>query len=195
MVPDLLGPEDFPALVAHLVRQSKVSDIVGLPLYSPFRPILPETIARLPTLWAKPVTEPYWQRKWGIRDDDGGSIVAYCSLTGSALPAELHRACVALGVEPDFRRRGFGEALLRAAIAFAQEAGLAWIDLRVLAHNAPALALYRKLGFVETGRNADQYRVGQASIDDVAMALALQRHGGVATATESGGLDLASNDE
>jgi len=176
MRPDMLGPADFPALVAHLVRQSRVSDTLGLPIYSPFRAIQPDTIARLPTLWAKPVTEPHWQRKWGIRDAEGGAIVAYCSLTGSALPVELHRARVALGVEPTFQRRGFGEALLRAAIAFARESGLAWIDLWVLAHNAPALALYRKLGFVEIGRSADQFRLGEASIDDVAMALALDRH-------------------
>jgi ribosomal protein S18 acetylase RimI-like enzyme len=176
MKPEPLKPEDFPALVAHLVRQSGISDSSGLPLYSPFRAIQPDTIARLPTLWAKPVTEPHWQRKWGIRDAEGGAIVAYCSLTGSALPAELHRARVALGVEPAFQRRGFGEALLRAAIAFARESGLAWIDLSVLAHNAAALALYRKLGFVETGRSADQFRQGGASIDDVAMALALDRY-------------------
>jgi len=173
MTPDLLRPEDFPALVAHLVRQSQASDAIGLPLYSPFRPILPESLARLPTLWAKPVTEPYWQRKWGIRDGEAGSIVAYCSLTGPALPAELHRARVALGVESAFRRRGFGEALLREAITFARENGLAWIDLWVLGHNEPALGLYRKLGFVETGRYVDQFRVGGASIEDVAMALPL----------------------
>jgi ribosomal protein S18 acetylase RimI-like enzyme len=173
MVPDLLGPEDFPALAAHLVRQSRVFDALGLPLYAPFRPFLPETIARLPTLWAKPVTEPHWQRKWGIRDTERSEIVAYCSLTGSDLFAELHRARLAVGVEPAFRRRGFGEALLRTAVAFGHEVGLAWIDLAVLAHNTPALALYRKLGFVEVGRRSDRFRVGAASIEEVDMTLAL----------------------
>lgn len=173
MQPELLGPADFPALVAHLDRQSRNADPAGLPLYSPFGAFVPETLARLPMLWGKPVTVPHWQRKWGIRDGAGGSIVAYCSLTGADREAELHRARVALGVEPAFRRRGFGEALLRAAIGFAASSGLAWIDLRVLAHNAPALALYRKLGFVEVGRSADQYRVGDVSIGDVAMTLGL----------------------
>lgn len=177
MVPDLLGPEDFPALTAHLVRQSRVSDAAGLPLYSPFRPMLPESLARLPTLWAKPVTEPCWQRKWGIRDARGGAIVAYCSLTGPDLPAELHRARLALGVEPEFRRRGFGESLLRMAAAFAREAGLAWIDLTVLAHNEAALALYRKLGFIEVGRSGDRFRVEGASIEEIAMALSLGGRG------------------
>jgi ribosomal protein S18 acetylase RimI-like enzyme len=173
MEPFVLRAEDFPALAAHLVRQSRVSDTSGLPLYSPFRAIVPEAIARLPTLWSKPVSEPHWQRKWGIRDAEGGAIVAYCSLTGPELPAELHRARLALGVEAAFRRRGFGEALLRTAVAFAAQAGLAWIDLAVLAHNEPALALYRKLGFVEVGRSADRFRVGGGSIEEVTMALAL----------------------
>jgi ribosomal protein S18 acetylase RimI-like enzyme len=173
MKPEALKPEDFPALVAHLVRQSRVSDAAGLPLYSPFRPIRPETIARLPSLWAKPVTEPYWQRKWGIRADAKSAIVAYCSLTGPELPAEQHRARLAVGVEPAFRRRGCGESLLRAAVAFGAEAGLAWIDLSVFAYNAPALALYRKLGFVEVGRKVDRFRVGDASIEEVDMTLAI----------------------
>lgn len=186
MAPELLGPADFPALVAHFVRQNGICDGLGLPHYSPFRAILPETIARLPSLWARPVTQPHWQRKWGIREPEGASIVAYCSLTGSDLPAELHRARVALGVEAAFQRRGLGESLLRAAIAFAKEAGLAWIDLWVFAHNAPALALYRKLGFVETGRSADQFRVGDTSVEHVAMALALDRHGVAMTNDETG---------
>jgi ribosomal protein S18 acetylase RimI-like enzyme len=175
MTPRLLGPEDFPALVDHFVRQNGVRDGLGLPLYSPFRTIRPETMSRLPSLWSRPVTEPYWQRKWGIRDGEGGSIVACCSLTGSDLSAEWHRAQVALGVEAAFRRRGFGEALLRAAIAFAREAGIAWIDLRVFAHNTPAFALYRKLGFVEIGRSMDRFRIGATSFEEVAMALAVDR--------------------
>lgn len=187
MTPDLLGPEDFPALVAHFARQNAVSDSLGLPLYSPFRPILPATIARLPSLWARPVTEPHWQRKWGIHDAEGSSIVAYCSLTGSELEAELHRARVALGVEARFRRRGLGESLLRTAIAFAQEAGLAWIDLWVFAHNAPALALYRKLGFIEIGRSADRFRTADVSVEYVAMALPLDHYRVPETSCEAGG--------
>jgi ribosomal protein S18 acetylase RimI-like enzyme len=173
MPPELIGPEDFPALVEHLVRQSRISDEAGLPVYAPFRSFLPESLARLPTLWRRPVNEPHWQRKWAVRDGVGGPIVGYCSLTGGDLPAALHRARVALGVEPGFRRRGYGEALLCAAVAFARDAGLAWIDLEVLAHNAPALALYRKLGFVEIGRSADRFRVGATSIEEVAMTRAL----------------------
>jgi ribosomal protein S18 acetylase RimI-like enzyme len=63
--------------------------------------------------------------------------------------------------------------LLREAIAFARRAGLAWLDLWVFAHSAPAWALYHKIGFIEVGRLPDQFRIGQMSIEDVAMVLQL----------------------
>lgn len=173
MNPRLLEPRDFTQLAEHFTRQNEISDSLGLRLYSPFRPISRETLTRVPTLWAKPVTEPHWQRMWGICSVEDGPIIAYLSLTGPDLAVELHRARIALGVEPAFQRRGSGEALLRAAITFAREAGLAWIDLWVFAHNAPARALYHKLGFIEIGRHRDQFRIDGVSIDDIAMALAL----------------------
>ncbi len=65
---------------------------------------------------------------------------------------------------------------LAAAIAFAGRAGLAWLDLWIFAHNAPAWALYHKIGFIEVGRLPDQFRIGQMSITDVAMVLQLDPH-------------------
>jgi len=52
-----------------------------------------------------------------------------------------------IAVRPDLQRRGLGEAMMRWALAWFRQEGMrrAWLD--VLLDNAPALALYKKLGF------------------------------------------------
>jgi len=56
-------------------------------------------------------------------------------------------------VAPEHRRRGAGAQTLRAIAAWAKEQGAERLWLQVLAENAPAIALYRKLGFEKLSRN------------------------------------------
>jgi ribosomal protein S18 acetylase RimI-like enzyme len=73
-----------------------------------------------------------------------------------------------------FRGRKLGESLMRHAISWARSEALVWMDLNVLDGNVPAIALYRKLGFVETGRVTDRFRIDGASIGDLSMTLDLR---------------------
>jgi len=57
----------------------------------------------------------------------------------------------ALAVDPQSRRPGVGEALVRTLAQRYQARGRAWLDLSVLAQNTSALALYERLGFERTG--------------------------------------------
>lgn len=175
----LLTHDDDEALAEHFARQRKAFDDLGLPIMGPITGSNPEpeaeSGARRIAGWDQPLNEPGWRRTWGVRSGAREPIIAHLVLAGPDLAAELHRARVELGVEPAYQRRGFGEGLLRTGIAFAKDAGLAWLDLWVFGHNAPAQALYRKLGFVEVGRYEDQFRLGNLSVDDVAMALRLDR--------------------
>ncbi len=64
---------------------------------------------------------------------------------------------------------------METAIEFARGVeALAWVDLRVFAHNAPGRALYRNLGFFEVTL-ADRFRIGSETIDDVIMSLNVVR--------------------
>ncbi|MEX2160042.1 MAG: GNAT family N-acetyltransferase [Dehalococcoidia bacterium] len=58
-----------------------------------------------------------------------------------------------LAVHPDYQRRGLGEAAMRWALSWFREQGMRRASLTVNTDNGPAIALYRKLGFVpdETG--------------------------------------------
>jgi ribosomal protein S18 acetylase RimI-like enzyme len=57
---------------------------------------------------------------------------------------------ISIGVEPAWRGRGVGRALLDALVARARTDGHSALSLSVDGRNAPALALYRSIGFVET---------------------------------------------
>ena len=77
-------------------------------------------------------------------------------------------------VERDWRGRGVGSALLRAAIAWAPGQGLHKLSLEVFAHNEAAIALYRKCGFLEEGRRPRQYRRASGELyDSIIMGLPL----------------------
>ena len=62
-----------------------------------------------------------------------------------------------VAVSPDYRRRGIGEALVNALAADLKAKGNTCLTLEVRASNAPAIALYEKLGFHQAGRRPNYY--------------------------------------
>ena len=62
-----------------------------------------------------------------------------------------------VAVSPAYRRCGVADALVLDAIARGRDMGLVFITLEVRAGNDPAIALYRKHGFVEVGRRKNYY--------------------------------------
>ncbi len=81
---------------------------------------------------------------------------------------------IGMAVAREWRGRGVGSALMIAAIDWARERGLHKLSLSVFAHNVPAIALYRKFGFVEEGRRVKQYRRANGELwDAIDMGLML----------------------
>lgn len=62
-----------------------------------------------------------------------------------------------IAVHPEYAGQGVGFALLEAVKQFCAESGILTIHLEVRPSNAPALALYRKCGFLPTGRRRGYY--------------------------------------
>ena len=62
-----------------------------------------------------------------------------------------------IAVHPDCRGQGLGLAIVQALIKHAKAERLASISLEVRVSNAPAIALYRKVGFAEVGRRKGFY--------------------------------------
>jgi len=65
---------------------------------------------------------------------------------------------IGMMVAADRRGQGVGTALVAAAIDWARERRLHKLTLSVFPHNHAAVALYRKLGFVDEGRRVKQVR-------------------------------------
>ena len=64
-----------------------------------------------------------------------------------------------VAVHPDYRRRGVAEALVNGLVeALKTQMDSHCLTLEVRASNAPAIALYEKLGFAEIGRRKNYYR-------------------------------------
>ena len=63
-----------------------------------------------------------------------------------------------IAVHPDFRRRGIAEALVAELEAALRQRGSRALTLEVRDSNAPAIALYEKLGFSQVGLRKNYYR-------------------------------------
>ena len=63
-----------------------------------------------------------------------------------------------VAVHPDFRRKGIAEKLIEQLVAELKGRGSHALMLEVRASNAPAIALYEKLGFVQVGCRKNYYR-------------------------------------
>lgn len=75
---------------------------------------------------------------------DGDQPVGYVLFQYVLDEGELWR----LAVLPDYRQKGYGEALLKAGMAQLYQQGIRKIFLEVAATNAAAVGLYEKNGFV-----------------------------------------------
>ena len=63
-----------------------------------------------------------------------------------------------IAVHPDFRRRGIAEELVNALVDGLKTMDSHCLTLEVRASNAPAIALYEKLGFQQIGLRKNYYR-------------------------------------
>ncbi|MCY1126703.1 GNAT family N-acetyltransferase [Frigidibacter sp. RF13] len=86
------------------------------------------------------------------RVEDRAAGVLYIAIDGDL--AMLH----ALHVAPDFRRKALARNQMRAAAAWARDAGALRLGLAVTEANVPARALYERLGMGPVGRY--HYRAG-----------------------------------
>lgn len=107
----------------------------------------------------------------GLVDD---TMAALATLNGPAHPRIAHTAELSLLVGSGYRGLGAGSAMVRELAAFARAAGaLRTLYLGVHAQNAPAIALYEKLGFRHTGRREGYFLIDGQLGDELLMQLEL----------------------
>lgn len=100
-----------------------------------------------------PVNRREIRARWRdiLRTGEGTILLAEEDGRPIGLAAVVGHRAPELGmlVRADSRRRGVGDALVRACIDWARRIGARTLVLHVFPHNEAAIALYRKHGFVE----------------------------------------------
>lgn len=82
---------------------------------------------------------------------DGAEVVGWCDLRVKSAATQRHSAVLGMGLLAEYRGRGLGGRLLAATLEGGRARGLRRIELVVRTDNAPAIALYRRHGFVVEG--------------------------------------------
>ena len=103
-----------------------------------------------------------------LAQGEDGELLGYAVLSVVLDEGSLDNIAVALG----YRRRGVADALLNVLTGFGRDR-LAALMLEVRASNAPAIALYKKHGFVPAGRRKNYYAAPRE--DAVLMTLTFER--------------------
>jgi ribosomal-protein-alanine N-acetyltransferase len=91
---------------------------------------------------------------------DGDVILGYAGVFVAGDRADVQTVAVAHGAQG----RGLGGQLVAGLAVHASGRGADRLHLEVRAGNAPALALYGRLGFVVDGRRRDYYGRGQDAV-------------------------------
>ena len=84
----------------------------------------------------------------------GRTVVGYVGSQSAMEQADMMN----IAVNPDYRRQGIAESLIERLVAELKDKQVSSLTLEVRASNAPAIALYRKLGFSQVGKRPNYYR-------------------------------------
>lgn len=87
-----------------------------------------------------------------------------------------HRAEFGISIDKEYWGLGIGSALLNACIKCARKAGYIQLELDAVAANARAISLYKKLGFIEYGRNPKGFNSRHSGFQEIVyMSLDLKK--------------------
>jgi L-phenylalanine/L-methionine N-acetyltransferase len=132
-------PEDHDAVHRVYSGPRAMADTLGLP-YSSKEP------------WQERLAEKREGGEFSLVACTGSEVVGHLFLYLYPEPRRRHSGHFGMAVRDDWRGKGVGTKLLKAALDLADNwLGLTRLDLRVFADNDAAIALYRKFGFEVEG--------------------------------------------
>ena len=81
-----------------------------------------------------------------------------------------HTGTFGMMVDKRYRGQGIGMALIEELLTWAkQNLHIQKVSLGVFSTNESAIALYKKMGFIEEGRKVKEYKVNNGYVDDILM--------------------------
>ena len=102
-----------------------------------------------------------------------GALVGGADFRRGSESKNAHVAGLGIALLEAYRGIGLGRAMMEAGISWARSVGVSRLKLGVFATNGRAIALYRKLGFVEEGRLRGEVVLDGKPVDELLMALSL----------------------
>lgn len=104
-----------------------------------------------------------------------GKIVGNINVDGNQRQILRHTAVFGMGMLKEWQSVGLGTAILQAAIDWARtESELEILFLQVYAENEAGLTLYRKMGFIQSGRIPNFFKQNGRYHDEILMHLPLK---------------------
>jgi len=96
-----------------------------------------------------------------------GAVVGFLNFAVAGRLRLAHHGALGISVRKEYWGQGVGRALMETLLAWAAaEPGVEKVCLAVVAANERAVALYRKLGFVEEGRRVKEVKFGPGRYED-----------------------------
>ena len=96
-----------------------------------------------------------------------GKVAGNASISGIGNKRKiLHRCSLAIALYKEYWGLGIGTAMIGYLTELAEQIGFRQIDLEVVAENEQAQALYRKCGFVESGRRHNALKFDDGAYHD-----------------------------
>lgn len=107
---------------------------------------------------------------------DAGIVVGWCDVIANSIEGFTHSGRLGMGVLREFRGKGIGEKLARAAIRKTKQKGIEKVVLSVFGSNFAAIKLYEKLGFAIEGVRKKVRKIDETYDDMIEMALFLDAY-------------------
>ncbi len=99
----------------------------------------------------------------------GGTVAGNLGGSGLAFAPSAHVFEFGMSVGAPYRGVGVGSALLKAALAWAADAGFSKVVLSAFPHNTRAIAFYERHGFTLEGCRPRQFRRDGRYLDELLM--------------------------
>jgi len=103
-----------------------------------------------------------------------GKVVASSELSRRLSGYDKHVGSIGIAIKKGFRDLGIGTEMMKTLVEQGKSWGLKVLTLTVFANNARALHVYRKSGFVETGRIPKRFFKEGQYLDEVIMTMMLE---------------------
>lgn len=108
--------------------------------------------------------------------ENNGEIIAFLTFKRNPMKRLNHTGSFGMGIVENYRNQGLGSKMLLHLIDWAKKQnGIEKICLGVLSTNERAIAMYKKFGFKEEGREVRQIKFENGQyVDDIIMGLFIQ---------------------